>query len=93
MTIQEMMERAGINRTGQAIAYIKEALYEIATISPTHTKTMRLDISEDKRFYEIPKDVAKLLDVRCKDHDNETSTYQTIPRAVYEPGIEDTDGV
>ena len=93
MTVMEIMERAGSRKTGQSFMFIKEALNEIATITPTHTKTLRIDIVSGKRFYEIPKSVLNLLDIRCLDHYNDTNTYKSIPRVVYEPGIEDTDGV
>ena len=92
MTVQELMEKAGINQTGRAIMYIKEALSEIAVISPTHTTTTRIDIVKDQRFYQVPNDALRMLDLRCKDHDNEEGLYESIPRTVYEPDYEDSDG-
>ena len=44
-------------------------------------------------FYDLPTDLVKLLDIRCKDHDNAEGTYRTIPRMLYEPKTEDTDGI
>ena len=38
MTVQEIMERTGINQTGRAIAYIKDALDEMNLLSETHVK-------------------------------------------------------
>ena len=38
MKVKEIMERAGIGRTGRAIAYIKDALEEINMISETHVQ-------------------------------------------------------
>ena len=92
MTVKEIMERVGISQTGRAIAYIKDALEEISFISPTHIKTTRLDIENNKRFYKIPNEAVKLLDIRCKDHNNNDNEYRTIPRSIYEPEIEDNDG-
>ena len=54
MKVQEIMERANINETGRAIAYIKDALDEMAIESPTHTKTVRMDVVLNQRFYKIP---------------------------------------
>tara|TARA_R100001463_G_C3440005_1_gene212461 strand:- start:90 stop:371 length:282 start_codon:yes stop_codon:yes gene_type:complete len=93
MTVKEIMERCGINSTGRAIAYIKDALSEINTISETHTKTVRIDIEANKRFYSLPKEFVKILDIRCKDHDNNSSKYQSIPRTITEPRTEDEDGI
>jgi len=93
MTVQELMERVGANETGRAIAYLKDALEEINLISETHVKTTRIDITENQRFYKIPKDAVKLLDIRAKNHNNANNNYQSIPRSVYEPETEDTDGI
>ena len=92
MTVQDIMDRSGVTQTGRAIAYIKEALDEIAIESPTHIKTIRMNIESGKRFYAFPKEALKILDIRCKDHDNEEGLYESIPRTVYEPDYEDSDG-
>lgn len=92
MTVEELMERAGLNQTGRAISYIKEALNEIAVISPTHTRTVRADVVENQRFYHLPNDALHILDIRCKDHDNDDGLYQSIPRSIHEPQTQDTDG-
>ena len=92
MKVQEIMERLGLNQTGRAIAYIKDGLDEMNYLSETHTKTTRIDIDKDKRFYELPKEAVKILDIRCKHHNNSSDLYKSIPRSIYEPAIEDTDG-
>ena len=45
MTVLELMERVGVQDTGKAIAYLKDALEEINTIAETHIKTARIDIT------------------------------------------------
>lgn len=92
MKVKEIMERAGTNQTGRAIAYIKDALEEMNYQSETHVATTRIDITDARRHYHLPNDMVKLLDIRCKDHNNESGLYQSIPRSLYEPDIEDTDG-
>ena len=93
MKVKELMERIGINNTGKAVAYIKDGLEEMAMLSETHVKTVRINIDKDKRFYQIPNEAVRLLDIRCKSHDNEDSLYKSIPRAIYEPATEDSDGI
>ena len=92
MTVNEIMERVGIKQTGRAIAYIKDALAEMNLLSETHIRTERFDITEDQRFYTLPNEMVKVLDIRCKHQDNEDSKYRSIPRMVYEPTIKDEDG-
>ena len=93
MKIIEIMERAGVQETGRAISYVKEALNEINQISETNITTAKLDIDENKRFYDIPKEAVKITDIRCKNHLNNKSEYRSIPRMIYDPVIKDEDGV
>ena len=93
MTVLEIMERVGSNETGRIIAYIKDGLREINMISETHINTERFDITKDQRFYEFPKDMLKVLDIRCKNHLNVDDEYRSIPRMIGEPLRKDADCV
>ena len=93
MKVKEIMERAGTNQTGRAIAYIKDALDEMNILAETHINTERIDITADQRFYDLPQDCIKVLDIRCKHHNNEDDKYRSIPRSIYEPLVVDEDGV
>ena len=92
MKVQEIMERAGVSDTGRAIAYIKDALEDMNILSETHVNTEKIDITKDQRFYDLPFDCLKLVDVRCKHHNNNNSKYRSIPRSVYEPITVEEDG-
>jgi len=92
MKVQEIMERAGIMDTGRAVAYIKDALEEMNMISETHVTTERIDITKDQRFYSFPKDMIKVIDIRCKNHLNVDDEYRSIPRMIGEPLRKDADG-
>ena len=91
MTVQEIIERVGVSDTGRAVAYIKDALEEMNTISETHVNTERFDITKDQRFYEFPNDMIKVLDIRCKNHFNADDEYRSIPRMIGEPIRKDAD--
>ena len=93
MKVQEIMERAGMKNTGRAIAYIKDALEEMNLISETHIQTERIDIVANQRFYDLPDNMVKILDIRCKNHDTSDGTYKSIPRTIYQPETKDTDGI
>jgi hypothetical protein len=93
MTVKEIMERAGTTETGRAVAYIKDALDEMNILAETHINTQRIDITKDQRFYDIPQDCVKILDIRCKHHNNEVGENRSIPRSIYEPLVVDEDGV
>jgi hypothetical protein len=91
MKVIELMERAGITQTGRAIAYIKDGLEEINMLAETHVDTERINITEDKRMYDLPNNMIKILDVRCKNHLNSKDEYRSIPRAVGSPINKDND--
>lgn len=93
MNVKKIMERVGLTETGRAIAYIEDALEELNLISETHIKTSRMDIKENKRFYELPNEVIQIKDIRMKNHFNSKGEYRSIPRLVYKPIIKDSDGV
>tara|TARA_R110000823_G_scaffold242036_3_gene366614 strand:- start:1353 stop:1634 length:282 start_codon:yes stop_codon:yes gene_type:complete len=92
LKIKEIMERAGTNQTGRAIAYIKDALDEMNILAETHITTQRIDITADQRFYDLPSDCLKVIDIRCKHYNNEDEKYRSIPRSIYKPEIVDEDG-
>ena len=93
MNVKKIMERVGLTETGRAIAYIEDALEELNLISETHIKTSRMDIKENKRFYEFPNEVIQIKDIRMKNHFNSKGEYRSIPRLVYKPIVKDSDGV
>ena len=91
MKVQELMERVGITETGRAIAYIKDGLEEINMLTETHTTLERFDITEDQRFYTLPNEMIKMIDIRVKNHLNSKDEYRTIPRMIYKPTVKDAD--
>jgi hypothetical protein len=92
MKVKELMERIGMTETGRAIAYIKDGLEEINILSESHVTTTKLSINKGQRFYPIPQEALKLLDIRCKNHLNTDDEFRSIPRMVGEPKTEDSDG-
>jgi len=92
MKVQEIMERVGVTDTGRALAYIKDGLEELNMLSETHVTTERINITKDQRFYDFPKDMIKVLDIRCKNHLNVDDEYRSIPRMIGEPLRKDADG-
>jgi hypothetical protein len=93
MKVKEIMERAGIAETGKAIAYIKDGLEDLNMKFETHATVERIDITADKRFYDLPNDMVKVIDIRAKNHLNSKDEYRTIPRMLHKPVIKDEDAV
>ena len=92
MKVQELMERVGSTQTGRIIAYIKDGMEELNTISETHIDTVTIDLTEDQRFYQFPNDMVKIIDVRMKNHLNTKDEYRSIPRLIGNIVNKDADG-
>ena len=93
MKVKELMERVGMTETGRAIAYIKDGLEEMNMLAETHIASERVHISKNKRFYDFPDEMVKVIDVRVKNHQNSKDEYRSIPRSIHSPPTEDADGV
>ena len=93
MKVKELMERVGSSETGRIIAYIKDGLDEMNMIGETHVTTQRIDINTNQRFYDIPNDAIRILDIRCKNQGNAADEYRSIPRTINPPSTEDADGI
>ena len=91
MTVKELMERVGSNATGRVVAYVKDGLEEINMLTETHMKLERFDITEDQRFYTLPNEMVKMIDIRVKNHLNSKDEYRSIPRMIYKPKVKDGD--
>ena len=52
-----------------------------------------MDIIKDKRFYPLPNDMLKLMDVKIKNHKNGNDKYKSVERAIYAPSEQDGDNV
>jgi coenzyme F420-reducing hydrogenase delta subunit len=91
MTVKELMERVGSQQTGKVVAYVKDALEEIQMLTETHVRRERIDITEDQRFYTLPNEMVKMIDIRVKNHLNSKDEYRTIPRMIHKPIVKDAD--
>ena len=53
----------------------------------------RIDITADQRFYELPNDYIRIIDIRCKNHLNSKDEYRSIPRGIGSVNNKDADGI
>ena len=95
MKVKELAERLGGESipTGRLIAYIKDGLEEINMIAETHITTQRIDIVANQRFYDLPNDFIRIIDIRCKNQLNGKDEYRSIPRGIGNIPNKDADGI
>ena len=89
MTIQEIMERSGLNEESLAIAYIRDALNLINSSIDEDTKSWYRDIikgsSTVDNYYPFPPDMIKLRTISIKDTSDDK--YKRIRRLVEQPVV------
>jgi|TARA_R100001530_G_scaffold40225_2_gene30937 hypothetical protein len=90
MTVKEMMERAGVNSTGLALAWIKDAVHTIKSSHGEELKVNKQNIIDGEREYVLPLDMVAVKSISVKDTSD--SKYKKIKRLVFDPTVtEDTD--
>ena len=90
MTVQEIMERAGMKDTTLAIAWIKDAVHLIQSQHDENVASWKTNISDGTREYPFPANMIKLKSISVKDTND--SKYKRIRRLVHDPIVsEDTD--
>lgn len=90
MTVQEIMERTGLEDTSLAIAWIKDAIHLIQSNSDDQVATWKTDITDLTREYPFPANLIRLQSVSVLDTTDQK--YKRIKRLVQNPTVsEDTD--
>ena len=89
MTIQEIMERSGLNEESLAIAYIKDALHLVNSSTDEDIATWKTDItkatSSVNNIYAFPANMIKLNEISVKDTND--AKYKRIRRLVSDPVV------
>ena len=57
----------------------------------TGSTPTKYDIVQNKRYYEIPSDALRIIDIKIKGHLNDNDEYRSIPRLLDEPRVQDSD--
>tara|TARA_Y100000034_G_C6720517_1_gene318755 strand:- start:296 stop:571 length:276 start_codon:yes stop_codon:yes gene_type:complete len=86
MTVQEVMERAGVENTTLALAWIKDAIVEIQS-SEEHQVSVDLQtITDGTLEYDVPADLIALNNISMLDTDDDQ--YKSINRLAAEPIVQ-----
>ena len=67
MKIRELMELAGVTKTGLAIALIKDALTEIELSAKENITQYTTDLTADQSTYNLPANLVEVTGVKVLD--------------------------
>ena len=60
-------------------------------LTEVHTKVETFDLTKDQRFYTLPNEMVKMIDIRAINHLNSKDEYKSIPRMIRQPRTKDGD--
>ena len=86
MTVQEIMERAGMEETPLAIAWIKDAIVEIQSSEGHQLSVDTQNVTEDTLEYDLPSDLVALENISLLD--TTADQYKTIRRLAFNPVVQ-----
>jgi hypothetical protein len=90
MTVQELMERAGMEESGLALAWLKDAFHLLQSNSKEDLKVVKYNIIDGERDYLLPQDMVNIKHISVKDTSDDK--YKKIRRLTSQPYMtEDTD--
>jgi len=86
MTVQEVMERTGMEETSLALAWIKDAILEIQS-SEEHQLSVNLqNVTNGTLEYDLPSDLIAINSISMLDTD--ADKYKSISRLASTPIME-----
>ena len=92
MKLKEFMER--LNRTDQSkvISQMLDGIEEMNMTAEVNVTRINLNITKDKRYYSLPSDVSRILNIQAKNQDNQKDLYTKVPRLIGDVFEADSDG-
>ena len=90
MTVQEIMERVGVESATLTIAWLKDAVNLIQSNTKERLKVEKHNIIDGERDYVLPQDMVALKSIAV--YDTNDDKYKRIKRLIHDPVVtEDTD--
>ena len=61
-------------------------------VSDVNIKRTRLTIVKDQRYYDVPGDCTRIINIEAKNQDNQKDLYAKVPRLIGDVFEADADG-
>ena len=93
MTLKEFMERLGRIDQTKLISQLKDGIEEMNMVSEINIKRIRLDVTKDQRYYSLPTDCTRIINIQAKNQDNQRDVYAKVPRLMGDVFEADSDAI
>ena len=92
MTLKEFMERLKRTDESKVISQMLDGIEEMHMTSEVSLKRINIDITKDQRYYDLPHDCARIVNIQAKNQDNQKDLYAKVPRLIGSIFEADSDG-
>jgi hypothetical protein len=92
MTLKEFMERLGRTDESKVISEMLDGVEEMHMSSEVSLKRITIDITKDQRYYDLPHDCTRMINIQAKNQDNQKDLYAKVPRLMGDIFEADADG-
>ena len=92
MKLKEFMERLGRTDETKVVSQIKDGIEEMNLVAEINIRRIKLDITKDQRYYSMPGDCGRIINIQAKNQDNQKGLYSKVPRLIGDVFEADADG-
>ena len=92
MKLKEFMERLGRTDETKVISQMLDGVEEMHMNSEVTLKRINIDIIKGQRYYDLPHDCTRIINIQAKNQANEQGLYSKVPRLIGDVFEADADG-
>ena len=92
MTLKEFMERLGRTDQTKLVSQMKDGIEEMNMVSEINIVRTNINIVKDQRYYNLPANCGRIINIQAKNQDNQKDLYAKVPRLMGDIFEADSDG-
>ena len=93
MRLKEFMERLGRTDQTKVMSQMLDGIEEMNMTAEINIERSKIDIRKDQRYYNLPDNVSRIINIQAKNQDNQRDVYAKVPRLIGNVFESDSDAV
>ena len=93
MRLKEFMERLGRTDQSKVISQMLDGVEEMNMTAEINIERLKIDIRKDQRYYNLPDNVSRIINIQAKNQDNQRDVYAKVPRLIGDIFEADSDAI
>ena len=91
MTLKEFMERLGRTDQTKLVSQMKDGIEEMNMVAEINIVRTSINIVKDQRYYNLPANCGRIINIQAKNQDNQKDLYAKVPRLIGDVFEADSD--